>query len=113
MADRGDVVQLKHRLGFESGSDGERFVVVQASSLAGVLPTVIAVPLDPQVATFGKSPLVVRVTAREAGARSDHVAVACWVQVIATDRLAPGRVGAVNDSTMLALDDVLRRVLDL
>ena len=113
MADRGDVVQLKRRLGFESGGDEERFVVIQATSLSSVLPTVIAVPLDPQVATFGKSPLVVRVSAREAGTRADHVAIAFGVQVIATDRLAPGRVGALSTTTMFALDDVLRRVLDL
>lgn len=113
MADRGDVVQLKQHIGFESGSEGERFVVIQASSLNAVLPTVIAVPLDPQVATFDKSPLVVRVSAREAGASHNHVAVASWVQVLATDRLVPGRVGALRDATMFALDATLRRVLDL
>jgi mRNA-degrading endonuclease toxin of MazEF toxin-antitoxin module len=113
MADRGDVFQLKRRIGFGADDDGERVVVVQADALNSVLPTVLVVPLEPQVSTFAGMPLGVRVSAKEAGATHDHVAIASWIHVARTDRLAPGRVGRLNGSTMVALTDRLRMVLDL
>lgn len=113
MADRGDVLRLKRSLGFGTRGEGERVVVVQADMLNAVLPTVVVVPLDPQVQTFSGLPLAVRVSAGEAGGDSDHVAVASWLRVVPTDRLSPGRVGRLNVSTLAELGDKLRLVLDL
>ena len=42
MAERGDVVQLKRKLGFGEGRAGERLVVVQATRLNATLPSVVA-----------------------------------------------------------------------
>lgn len=88
-------------------------VVVQADMLNAVLPTLVVVPLDPQIQTFSGLPLAVRVSAKESGSDQDHVAVASWVRVVPTDRLSPGRVGRLNVSTMAELSDKLRLVLDL
>lgn len=113
MADRGDVLQLKSRLGFASGRDTERVVVVQATALNAALPTVLVVPLDPGVAIFAGSPLAVEVSAAEAGTTHDHVAIVSWVRVMQLDRLLAGRVGRLDAGTLSDLDDRLRFVLDL
>jgi mRNA-degrading endonuclease toxin of MazEF toxin-antitoxin module len=113
MADRGDVFQLKRRLGCGAEQEAERVVIVQASPLNSVLPTMIAVPLEPLVDTFAGSPLAVTVSAQEAGATDDHVAIASWLHVVRSDRLAPGRVGKLLPRTMGELGDKLRLVLDL
>ncbi len=113
MAERGDVLQLKRRIGFGRDQEGERFVVVQATALNSALPTMLVVPLDPHVALFSSSPLAVRVSATEAGASADHVAVSSWIHVLHLDRVVPGRVGRLKRATLDELDDRLRRVLDL
>lgn len=113
MADRGDVYQLKRRLGFGADREAERVVVVQATALNSILPTLVAVPLEPQVRTFAGLPIAVTISAKEAGAAHDHVALASWVFVVSSDRLAPGRVGVLLPHTLATLDEKLRLVLDL
>ena len=81
MAERGDVFQLKRRLGFGAEREAERLIIVQATALNSVLPTLLAVPLEPQAHLFAGQPLAVLVSAGEAGAAADHVAIASWVHV--------------------------------
>jgi mRNA-degrading endonuclease toxin of MazEF toxin-antitoxin module len=113
MADRGEVFQLKRRLGFGEGREGERVVVVQASALNSILPTVVVVPLEPKTQLFAGMPLAVRVAAAESGAAHDHVALPTAVRALPFDRLAPGRVGRLRPRTLHELDEKLRLSLDL
>jgi mRNA-degrading endonuclease toxin of MazEF toxin-antitoxin module len=113
MSERGDVLQLKRRIGFAESKDAERFVVVQATALNATLPTLLTVPLDTQVQIYGRLPIAVRVSAAEAGASRDHVAIASFVRVVRSDQFAPGRVGRLRDATLAELDERLRLVLDL
>jgi len=112
MAERGDVLRVKRRLGFGSESSGERVVVVQASPLNSTLPTTIVVPLDTDRRAAPPS-LAVHVSAAEAGAAEDHIAIATQLQVTLLDRLAPGRVGRLQARTLSRLEEKLRLVLDL
>jgi mRNA-degrading endonuclease toxin of MazEF toxin-antitoxin module len=112
MAERGDVLRLKRRLGFGNERSGERVAVVQASPLNSSLPTTIVVPLHADTRSAPAS-LSVRVSAKEAGAEEDQVAVAAQIQMTLLDRLAPGRVGRLHPRTLALLDQKLRLVLDL
>lgn len=112
MAERGDVLRVKRRLGFGSERSGERVVVIQADPLNSALPTTLIVPLDTDSKAVPPS-LTVRVSAAEAGAEEEHVAVPTQVQVTLLDRLAPGRVGRLRPSTLGHLDEKLRLVLGL
>jgi mRNA-degrading endonuclease toxin of MazEF toxin-antitoxin module len=112
MAERGDVLRLKRRLGFGTELAGERVAVVQATPLNSALPTTIVVPLDSNPNAVPVS-LGVRVTAAEAGADEDHVAVTSQLQVTLLDRLAPGRVGRLQARTLAQLDARIRLVLGL
>jgi mRNA-degrading endonuclease toxin of MazEF toxin-antitoxin module len=112
MAERGDVLQVKRRLGFGSEDSGERVVVVQATRLNSVLPTTIVVPLDSAQAPHAES-LTVPVSAREAGSDQPLLALASALHVALLDRLAPGRVGRLDARTLLKLDQKVRLILDL
>lgn len=112
MAERGDVLQTKRRVGFVS-HEGDRVVVVQATSLNATLPTVVVVPLDSNVSMYAGSPLAVRVSAVEAGTSKDAMAVASWIRVMKLDALVPGRVGRLDMTTQHELDERIRIVLDL
>jgi mRNA-degrading endonuclease toxin of MazEF toxin-antitoxin module len=112
MAERGDVLRVKRRLGFGSERSGERVVVIQADPLNSALPTTLVVPLDTDRNSVPPS-LAVRVSAGEAGAEQEHVAIPTQLQVALLDRLAPGRVGRLRASTLARLDEKLRLVLAL
>ena len=112
MAERGDVLRLKRRLGFGSERAGERVAVVQATPLNAALPTTVIVPLDSNAKAAPPS-LVVRVSAREAGAEGDHFALPAQLQVTLLDRLAPGRIGRLSPRTLAQLEHKIRLVLDL
>jgi mRNA-degrading endonuclease toxin of MazEF toxin-antitoxin module len=112
MAERGDVVTLKRRLGFGSEDAGDRVVVVQATALCSSLPTLVVVPLasDP---VFAQSSLSVRVSSAESGSSRDHFALPSELRSVIADRLAPGRVGRVRGRTLAELDHKLRLLLYL
>jgi mRNA-degrading endonuclease toxin of MazEF toxin-antitoxin module len=112
MADRGDVLRLKRRLGFGAKGEAEAVVVVQADRLNDVLPTLVVVPLDPAVDAYARG-LVLRISREEAGSQAEHVAVPWRIRAIGADALAPGPVGRLRGETLRALDDLLRLVLDL
>jgi mRNA-degrading endonuclease toxin of MazEF toxin-antitoxin module len=112
MAERGDVLALKRRLGFGNERGGERVVVVQATPLCSALPTLVVVPLADDPA-FGKSSLSVRVSAAESGSSGERFALPSEIRALIADRLAPGRVGRLRPRTLADLDRKLRLVLDL
>jgi mRNA-degrading endonuclease toxin of MazEF toxin-antitoxin module len=112
MAERGDVLRVKRRLGFGKDREGERVVVVQATRLNAALPTTLVVPLDTHAGSVPPS-LAVRISAAEAGAGEDHLAIPTHVQVVLADRFSAGRVGRLEPKTLADLESMLRAVLDL
>jgi mRNA-degrading endonuclease toxin of MazEF toxin-antitoxin module len=113
MAERGDVFHLKRRLGFHPKGEAEAVVIIQATPLNAVLPTLVVVQLDPATGAYGSQPAVVRVSRQEAGSSSDQVAVPWQVRAIPADALGPGPVGRLSPRTLAALDQLLRLVLAL
>ena len=111
MADRGEVLRLKRRLGFGAKGEAEAVIVVQATPLNAVLPTLLVVPLDPAMGAFGGYPAVLRVSRQESGSSVDQVAVPWRLRAVAADALAPGSVGRLRPATLAALDDLLTLVL--
>ena len=113
MAERGDVLELRARLGFGKGNKRERVVVVQATALNSALPTTIIAPLDVLADPYLDQALLLRVPGGEAGSDKDQVAILTHLKVAATDRFEPGRVGKLSNVTLAALDEKLRLILDL
>jgi mRNA-degrading endonuclease toxin of MazEF toxin-antitoxin module len=113
MTERGDVLQLRSRVGFGAGKEGERVVVVQATELNSALPTTLVVPLDQLADPYVGRELLVQVPATEAGTRKDCVAIPTHVRFVPTDRFEPGRVGRLGGTTLSELDEKLRLILDL
>ncbi len=113
MAERGDVLELRTKLGFGAKNEGERVVVIQATQLNSALPTTLFVPLDLLAAPYLNSELLVTVPAGEAGTRKDQVAIVTHMRFAPTDRFEPGRVGKLGAATLEELDEKLRLVLDL
>lgn len=113
MAERGDVLELRARLGFGASGTAERVVVVQATALNSALPTTLVVPLDLLADPYLEMDLLTRVPAVEAGTRKDQVAIASHIRFVPTDRFEPGRVGKLSEETLAELDEKLRLILDL
>jgi hypothetical protein len=111
--ERGEVFRLKRRLGFAAKGEAEAVVVVQANPLNAVLETLLVVPLDPAVDFHGREPVVLRVSAPEAGSRVEHAAVPWRLLAVRADALSPGPVGRLRADTLRALDDLLKLVLGL
>jgi mRNA-degrading endonuclease toxin of MazEF toxin-antitoxin module len=103
---------MRKRLGFGEAGHGEPVVVMQATELNAALPTTIVVPLDLALDVYAGLPSV-PVSALEAGATADHLALPTQLRVIATDRLAPGAVGRLRSDTLMHLEEMIRVVLDL
>ena len=112
MAERGEVFRLKRRLGFGPKGEAEAVIIVQATPLNTVLPTVVVVPLDPAVSAYAGQ-AVVRVTRTEAGSAVDQVAIPWRIRSLAADALAPGPVGKLRPATITSLDELLVLVLGL
>ena len=113
MADRGDVLRLKRRLGFSAKGEADAVIVVQATPLNAVLPTLLVVPLDSAVGAYAGHPAVLRVTREEAGSAVDHVAVPWRLRAIGADAFAPGPTGRLKPASLAALDELLMLVLGL
>jgi len=113
MAERGDVLELRSRLGFGAKDVSERVVVVQATELNSALPTTLFVPLDVLADPYLDRELLVRVPAAEAGTRKDQVAIVTHLRFAPTDRFGPGRVGKLRADTLAELDEKLRLILEL
>ena len=113
MSERGDVLQFRARIGFGAKGESERAVVVQATHLNAALPTVLVVPLDVVADPYLARDLLVPVSAREAGASKNHVAIPTHARFVRSDAFAAGRVGRLSAATLAKLDERLRLVLDL
>ncbi len=113
MADRGEVLRLKRRLGFAAKGEAESVVVVQATPLNAVLPTLVVVPLDPAVGAYADHPAVLRISREESGSRVEHVAVPWRLRAVGADSFAPGPAGRLRPGTLRALEDLMKLVLDL
>src|SRR5688500_14570272 len=113
MAERGDGLELRKRLGFGARDQNERVVVIQATQLNSALPTTLFVPLDVLAAPYLERDLLVHVPAAEAGSKKDQVAIVTHVRFAPTDRFEPGRVGRLGPETLEELNEKLRLVLDL
>ncbi len=106
-------MRLKRRLGFGAWGEGDAVVVGQANALNVILPTLLVVPLDPAIGSFGRQTPVIRVSREEAGSRVDHLAIPWQLRALSADSLAPGPAGRLRPATLAALDDLLKLVLDL
>jgi hypothetical protein len=113
MADRGDVMRLKRRLGFSARGEAESVIVVQATALNAALPTLLVVPLDPAIGAYTDNPAVLRVTRQELGSTVDHVAIPWNMRAVSADAFAPGPAGRLKPASLAALDDLVRLVLGL
>jgi mRNA-degrading endonuclease toxin of MazEF toxin-antitoxin module len=109
---RGDVVVARRRLGFGAEGTAEHFAVVQSERL-GRLETVIVAPLDVDGPLYRGDPLVVHVSAREAGLRQPHVVLVHLPAATLLDRFEPAHAGRLSAASMAKVDAVLRLVLHL
>lgn len=113
MAERGDVLRLKRRLGFGAKGEAESVIVVQATPLNAALSTLIVVPLDPATGAHAGHPAALRVSRRETGSSVDQVAIPWRLRAIAADALAPGPAGRLHPATLASLDELIKLVLGL
>jgi hypothetical protein len=112
MARRGDVLVALRKLGFGSGGRREHFVVLQSDLLAGI-DTVIVAPLDEDAPMYKTDPLVVRVSAAEAGAARPHAVLVHLQGAARLDRFEATTAGRLSPKSMAAVDRLLRTVLGL
>jgi hypothetical protein len=112
VAKRGDVLVALRKLGFGAGGRRERFVVIQSDLLVGV-DTVVVAPLDEDAPMYQGDPLVVRVSAAEAGTTQPHVAVVHLMAAARLDRFEPAAAARLSSRSMGLVDGLLRTVLHL
>jgi mRNA-degrading endonuclease toxin of MazEF toxin-antitoxin module len=113
MTERGDVFRLKRRLGFGARKEADAVVVVQATALNAVFPTIIVIPLDPAIGAYTAHPAALRLSRQEAGSTVDQVAVPWRIRAVPANALAPGPVGRLLPDTLAALDERLSLILGL
>jgi hypothetical protein len=112
VAKRAEVLVARRRIGFGQDGRPEHFVVLQADLLAGI-DTVVVAPLDEVAAMYEEDPLVVRVTAKEAGTRSAHVVLAHLLAAVSVDRFEPAPAGRLSARSMDRIAEKLRVILEL
>jgi hypothetical protein len=101
----------RRKLGFGSAGRAEHFAVLQSDRLHD-METILVAPLD----LFGPlyeagDPLVVPVSAREAGAKQAHVVLVYLLSAMLRDRFEPAPVGKLTSASMAKVEDVLRLTL--
>ncbi len=110
MARRGEVLVSRRKLGFAAEGKAEHFVVVQSDPLRD-LETVIVAPLDADGPLYDDDPLVVHVTAKEAGAKGPHVVLVHLLAATLRERFEPAHAGRLTTASMVLVDDRLRLAL--
>jgi hypothetical protein len=100
----------RRKLGFGAEGKPEHFAVLQSDQLQD-LETVLVAPLDVFAALYDGDPLVVRVSAREAGAKVAHVILVYLLSAMLRDRFEPAPVGKLSPGSMVKVDVLLRRAL--
>jgi mRNA-degrading endonuclease toxin of MazEF toxin-antitoxin module len=112
VAKRADVLVARRRLGFVVEGRRELFVVVQ-SDLAHALDTVVVAPLDDDAPMYRSDPLVVPVSAREAGSRGPQVVLVHMISAALIDRFEVGASGRLSSRSMAQVSRTLRSLLEL
>ncbi len=110
MARRGEVLVSRRRLGFTSDGTAEHFVVLQADALSD-LDTVVVAPLDADTPLYKGDPLVVRISAREAGARQPHVVLVHMLSAAMLERFEVAHVSKLSVASMEKIEERLRTIL--
>lgn len=113
MANRGDVLVARRRLGFGSDGTREHFVVLSATAFGHSMDRVLVAPLDERLVLYDSDPLVVPVSAKEAGTSSAQVALPAFLSSVSLDRFDIEPSGHVRPTTLSKLDRNLRILLDL
>jgi mRNA-degrading endonuclease toxin of MazEF toxin-antitoxin module len=112
VARRGDVLVARRKLGFGAEGKAEHFVVVQSDRLRE-LETVIVAPLDVDGPLYEGDPLVVRVSAREAGTTRPHVVLTHLLAATLLERFEPERAGKLSAASMARVEGLVRLALDV
>jgi mRNA-degrading endonuclease toxin of MazEF toxin-antitoxin module len=112
VAKRGEVLVALRKLGFGAGGRRERFVVVQSDLLAGIETAVVA-PLDDDAPMYEGDPLVVRISAGEAGTQREQVVLVHLIGAARLDRFEPHAAGRLSTRSSVAVDRLLRTVLNV
>ena len=112
MTRRADVLVARRRLGFGAEGRREHFVVVQSDLLSG-LDTVVVAPLDDDAPMYEDDPIVVRVSAKEAGSKGTQVVLIHLLAAARLEKFDPVVVGRLSAKSMARLDGALRTVLEL
>jgi hypothetical protein len=112
VARRGEVLVALRRLGFGAAGRREHFVVVQSDLLSGIETAVVA-PLDDVAPIYDQDPLVVRVTAKEAGTKFEQVVLGHLLTAIPLEKLDAAPTGRLSAKSLARVDEVLRIVLSL
>jgi hypothetical protein len=112
VAKRADVLVALRKLGFGASGRRERFVVVQSDLLVGV-DTVIVAPLDDDAPMYKGDPLVVRLSAAEAGTSQPQVLLVHLIAAARLDRFEPVTAGRLSSRSMGLVDGLLRTVLHI
>ena len=113
MAARGDVLALRRAIGFLPGERIDRFAVLQSDRLAGVLDTVVVIPLDDRRPEYSTLPGVVPVTGAEAGTEREQAALVTQLTNLGLDRFEASPVGRLRPATLRRIGQVLKLVLEL
>ncbi|WP_394844081.1 type II toxin-antitoxin system PemK/MazF family toxin [Pendulispora brunnea] len=113
MASRGDVLVFRRRIGFESSAKLERFVVLQSNSFRQVLNTVFVAPLDEALDVYDNNPLAIRISGKEAGTSDPQVVLPSYLTSAYLSRFEPKMAGRFSIKSLVAVDELLRSLLDL
>jgi len=77
------------------------------------LETVIVAPLDDDLPMYGKDPLVVQVTKREAGAQRSQVVLVAHLTSVRRERFDIVRVGRLRSASMRSIERLATILLEL
>jgi hypothetical protein len=110
VAKRGEVLVARRKLGFGVEGKAEHFAVLQADRLQD-LETLLVAPLDVFGPLYEGDPLVVRVSAKEAGGKHAHVVLPYLLSAMLRDRFEPVPVSKLSPASMTKIEDVLRIAL--
>lgn len=112
MAKRGDVLVAKRKLGFAAEGVPQHFVVLQSDQLRD-LDTVLVAPLDDDGALYEGDPLVVRVTAKEAGTSGPQVVLVHLLTSAMIERFEAKIAGKLSAASMAEVERMTALALDL
>ena len=86
-------------------------MVLQSDSFT--LETVVVAPLDDQSKLYEDDPLLVEISAKEAGARGNQVVLVAHLTSIVLDRFEPGVVGRLRRASLMRVEDAIVRLFEL